>query len=164
MDAGMLAGVLGLHSRDIDAGFPVQEVTTGLPFTIVPLSSKAALQAAKINAEQYLEFVNHTWAKGILVFCQGGYDHHQELSQRVFVDYLGIPEDPATGSGTGCMAAYLVRHKLLGSNKVSLSVGQGYEIGRPSELMIKASEINNYYDIMVGGKVVEIATGEWYNK
>ena len=60
----------------------------------------------------------------------------------------------------GCLAAYLVRHKVLGNDEINVSVGQGYEINRPSELLIKASVLNNQYSIEIGGRVIEVAEGE----
>jgi trans-2,3-dihydro-3-hydroxyanthranilate isomerase len=157
----LLADVLGLHANDIDERFPIQEVTTGLPFTIVPLKTSEGLKRARVNTEKYKLFIQQTWAKGILVFCPESYGDHQDLSSRVFVDYLGIPEDPATGSATGCLAAYLLRNKMFGLGHLAMIIGQGYEIGRPSELKISAEITGNEYDINVGGKVIEIAKGDW---
>jgi trans-2,3-dihydro-3-hydroxyanthranilate isomerase len=161
MTGELLADVLGLNTNDIDERFPIQEVSTGLPFTIVPLRTKSALRKIRVNPDEYRKFLSQTWAKGILVFSPEAYKDHQDLSSRVFVDYLGIPEDPATGSATGCLAAYLLKNRMFGVGPLVMLIGQGYEIGRPSELKIKAEITGNEYDINVGGKVIEIATGEW---
>jgi trans-2,3-dihydro-3-hydroxyanthranilate isomerase len=157
----LLADVLGLNPNDMDERFPIQEVTTGLPFTIVPLKTLSALKKAKVNQDAYRKFISQTWAKDILIFSPEAYEAHQDLSSRVFVEYLGIPEDPATGSATGCLAAYLLKNRMFGVGPLVMSIGQGYEIGRPSELKIKAEITGNEYDINVGGKVIEIAKGEW---
>lgn len=161
MTVELLAEVLGLQANDIDERFPVQEVTTGLPFTIVPLKTLDALRRSKVNPEKYRIFIGQTWAKGILVFSPEAYEQHQDLSSRVFVDYLGIPEDPATGSATGCLAAYLVKYRMFGRGQLEMTLGQGYEIGRPSELLLKSKFVGSEYEIYVGGKVIEIAEGEW---
>ncbi len=159
----LMAEVLGLKNDDIDDRFPIQEVTTGLPFTIVPLKTLNSLKGARVNQEKYLHFIRQSWAKGILVFSQEAYEKNQDLSCRVFVNYLGIPEDPATGSGMGCLAVYLVRNRIFGEMQLQMTVGQGYEIGRPSELKIRAEKKEDIYDIHVGGKVIEIAEGNWRN-
>jgi trans-2,3-dihydro-3-hydroxyanthranilate isomerase len=161
MTVELLAEVLGLQANDIDERFPVQEVTTGLPFTIVPLKTLDALRRSKVNPEKYRIFIGQTWAKGILVFSPEAYEQDQDLSSRVFVDYLGIPEDPATGSATGCLAAYLVKYRMFGRGQLEMTLGQGYEIGRPSELLLKSKFVGSEYEIYVGGKVIEIAEGEW---
>jgi trans-2,3-dihydro-3-hydroxyanthranilate isomerase len=159
MAVELLANVLGLNANDIDERFPIQEVTTGLPFTIVPLKTIEALRKARVNQDSYQKFISQTWAKGILVFSPEAYEEHQDLSSRVFVDYLGIPEDPATGSATGCLAAYLVKNRMFGVGQLKMVIGQGYEIGRPSQLLTKAEVKGKEYEIFVGGKVIEVAAG-----
>jgi trans-2,3-dihydro-3-hydroxyanthranilate isomerase len=160
-DAQVLADILGLDSSDLDERFPVQEVSTGLPFHIVPLKTIRALKAARVNRELCFDFVEQTEAKGILIFCPETHGDGSGLSVRVFVDYLGIPEDPATGSGNGCLAGYLVKHRYFGVPQVDMRVEQGYEIDRPSLLLLKAQEQDGKIAIHVGGKSVMIAKGEF---
>lgn len=161
LDKLLLVQTLGLSFDDFDDRSPIMEVSTGLPFTIVPLKTMKAMKKAKVNLTKYNDFIEQTWAKGVLIFCGDTYENHHNISSRVFVDYLGIPEDPATGSATGCLAAYLLKYNAFNSNRIELTVGQGYEINRPSELRIKAELKDEIYDINIGGKVIEIAEGEW---
>ncbi len=161
LSKAMLAKVLGLDERDLDPDYPILEVTTGLPFSIVPLKSLSALKKAQINFVEYDNFIKQTWAKGILIFCNEGREKDQDISSRVFVNYLGIPEDPATGSATGCLACYFLKTNYCNSSSIDLTVGQGYEMGRPSQLLLKADKINSEYEIRIGGKVIEIAEGDW---
>ncbi len=161
IDRTLLASVLQLNDAEIDDRFPSQEVTTGLPFTLVPVRSLSALKKAKVNHAVYEKFCTITPAKGIMIFCTEVYEKNHQLSTRVFVDYLGIPEDPATGSATGCLAAYLLKNNVMNSSEIELTLGQGYEIGRPSELFIHASVKKDQFTIKVGGKVIEIAEGNW---
>jgi trans-2,3-dihydro-3-hydroxyanthranilate isomerase len=79
----------------------------------------------------------------------------------MFADCYGISEDPATGSGNGCLAAYLVKHRYWGKNEIDIRSEQGYEINRPSLLYLKAQEINSQIDVRVGGKSITIAKGEF---
>ena len=161
LDAATLMRVLGIAQSDIDENFPIEEVSTGFPTLLVPLKNLAALKRAKINKDEYFALVKDAWAKIILVFSPGGYEKNQNLSVRVFGDYYGIAEDAATGSSNGCLAAYMARHKLLGSSNIEVAVGQGYEIGRPSTLLLRANENNNGIGIFVGGSVVDVAEGLW---
>jgi trans-2,3-dihydro-3-hydroxyanthranilate isomerase len=161
LSKSMLSKVLGLKETELDEKFPVLEVSTGLPFTIVPVKTLKSLKKACVNLTEYEEFINKTRAKGILIFCKEGREADHDLSSRVFVNYLGIPEDPATGSGTGCLAAYLLKTGYYDSKTIELTVGQGYEIGRPSRLRIKAGINGIMYEIKIGGKVIEISEGEW---
>jgi len=82
------------------------------------------------------------------------------LNVRVFVDYFGVPEDPATGSGNGCLAGYLVQQRYFGSDEINIRVEQGYEIDRPSLLYLRAEDKDGEIDVSVGGKVVMVAKGK----
>ena len=159
--AQAVAAMLNLAIDDIDDRFPVQEVSTGLPFFIVPLKTLAALKRAKINRDKYFAFIKDSWAKGILVFCPQAHEARNDISVRVFVDCFGIPEDPATGSGNGCLAGYLVKHRYFGKESIDLRSEQGYEIGRPSLLLLKAEQRDREIHISVGGKSVTVAKGEF---
>lgn len=160
-DAPTMAAILGLPVAAIDTRFPVQEVSTGLPFFIVPLKTLASLQAAKINKDKYFAFIKDSWAKGILVFCPQAHEAGNDISVRVFVEYFGVPEDPATGSGNGCLAGYLVTHRYFGRDTIDIRSEQGYEIGRPSLLHLKAEAVGGRIDIAVGGRSIIVARGEF---
>ena len=70
-----------------------------------------------------------------------------------------VPEDPATGSGNGCLAGYLSHHCYYGSDVVDARVEQGYEIKRPSLLFLKAHATGETVEVHVGGQVVLVAHG-----
>lgn len=152
-----LAGVLNLDISEIDSRYPVEEVSTGLPFFIVPLRNLAALKKAHIDREKYFDLIATSAAKGILVFCPEAHEPSNQLSVRVFVDYYGVPEDPATGSGNGCLAGYLVQHAYFDQEQIDLRVEQGYEIDRPSLLLLKSKKIDQEIHIQVGGKSILVA-------
>ncbi|MGA9383188.1 MAG: PhzF family phenazine biosynthesis protein [Phormidium sp.] len=156
-----LAPVLNLEVEEIDSRYPIEEVSTGIPFIILPLKTKAALKRIKVNKDKYFQLVNNTTAKAILVFCPETNKPENNLSVRMFADYLGVPEDPATGSANGCLAGYLVEYNYFGEKPVDLRVEQGYEIGRPSLLLLKAQRSNAGIEVFVGGKSIMIAKGEF---
>ena len=156
-----LASVLNLEISEIDAIFPIQEVSTGVPFMIVPLKTLASLKKAKVNLDKYFELIETTEAKEILIFCPETYSEVNDLSVRVFCPALGIAEDPATGSANGCLAGYLVEHSYLGKESVDVKVEQGYEIDRPSLLLLQSQRKNAAIEVLVGGKVVMVAKGEF---
>jgi trans-2,3-dihydro-3-hydroxyanthranilate isomerase len=157
----VMAATLGLPASAIDERFPVQEVSTGLPFFIVPLKTLAALKAAKVDRDRYFAFIQDSWAKGILIFCPETHEAQNDISVRVFVDCFGIPEDPATGSGNGCLAGYLAKYCYFNKSSVSIRSEQGYEIGRPSLLLLKAEARDGKIIIEVGGKCITVARGEF---
>ena len=160
LDAESISRVLSIDKDQIDDRFPIQEISTGMFFIIVPLKDLAAVRQVRIAKDQYFAMVEKMQAKVILVFCPETYHQDNDLNVRVFCDYVGVPEDPATGSGNGCLAGYLVKHRYFGSNEIDVCVEQGYEIGRPSRLCLKAQVKGGKIDVNVGGKVVMIAKGK----
>lgn len=159
IEPGSISRVLGLDESDIDDRFTIQEVSTGLPFIIVPLKDLSAVKRAKIKKDECFKLVENTQAKMILVFCPETYNQGNDLNVRVFCDYYDISEDPATGSGNGCLAGYLVKHRYFGNDNFDIRVEQGYEIGRPSLLYLRAEQKEGMIDVFVGGKVVMVAEG-----
>ena len=156
----VVAPMLGLSADDIDDRFPIQVVSTGIPFTIVPLKTHRALKQCRVNLSLYNEFIEQTEGKEIFVFCPETNYPENDFSARMFADYLGVPEDPATGSANGCFAAYLVKHNYLNSKTLDARVEQGYEIDRPSLLRLRAQDNNGEIAPQVGGRVISISKGE----
>lgn len=159
-EVGDLAGVLNLEPDNIDSKFPIQAVSTGIPFIIVPLKTHESLQKIRVNRDKYFEFIDNIAVQAILVFCPETYSAENDLSVRVFAECWGIPEDPATGSANGCLAGYLVEYAYWGDRAVDARVEQGYEMGRPSLLFLKAQKKEDGIEVFVGGNVVMVAKGE----
>ena len=159
-----IAETLKLDIDEIDTRYPIQAVSTGLPFIIVPLKTLASLKRIKLDRDKYLQLIDDSEAKCILVFCPETYYPENQLNVRVFCDYLGVPEDPATGSANGCLAGYLIEHSYFGKSEINLRVEQGYEIKRPSLLFLKAIQTAPHepIEVHVGGKVIMVAKGEFF--
>ncbi|HZC83008.1 MAG TPA: PhzF family phenazine biosynthesis protein [Rubrobacter sp.] len=159
LDSALFARTLNLETADFDDRSPVQVVSTGLPALIVPLRDLDALRRCKVDWERYTEVAGP--GKNLYVFCPESHDDGPgDLSARMFANDLGVPEDPATGSAAGCLAAYLLEHSYLGTDAVDVRVEQGYEIGRPSLLYLKAERAGDEIMVDVGGKVQMVARGE----
>lgn len=159
VDVGTMAAVLGLESSDFDTRHPIQEVSTGLPVLIAPLRGLDAVKRCRVDRSRYDALVRDRPAKCVMVFCAEPYDDENDLNARMFADYFGVPEDPATGSANGCLAGYLARHRYLGSDDVDARVEQGCEIGRPSRLYLRAAERGAEIEVRVGGRVQPCAHG-----
>jgi trans-2,3-dihydro-3-hydroxyanthranilate isomerase len=156
-----LAAVLNIDNNEIDDQFPIQEVSTGIPFIIVPIRTLESIKQIKVDKEKYFQLIENTQAKAVQVFCPETQYEENHVHVRMFADYYGVPEDPATGSAAGCLAAYLARWRYFGKNKIDIRAEQGYEIGRPSLLFLKAEERENKIGVYVGGKVQMVAKGEF---
>ena len=160
-DPREIAPLLTLDADDIDADYPIQSVSTGLPFVLLPLRSLETVRRAKVVTDKWLDWVKDRAAKMVFVFCRETVQAANQLHARAFCDYYGIVEDPATGSANSCFAAYLARHRYFGSGEIDVRVEQGYEIGRPARIYLKAQDRGGTIHVEVGGKVVTIAQGDF---
>jgi trans-2,3-dihydro-3-hydroxyanthranilate isomerase len=154
------ASVLNLELEDFDNEFPVQVVSTGIPFNLVPLKDIRAVKRAKMNMSAFEPLIEKRQAaQAIFMFCAETIESDNHIHARMFADLYGIPEDPATGSANSCLAAYLAHYQFFSSTNVDIRVEQGYEMNRPSRLYLKASIRDNHYDVKVGGHCILTAQG-----
>ncbi|WP_424001962.1 PhzF family phenazine biosynthesis protein [Haloarcula salina] len=160
LEHARLAEVLGLPVADLDGDWPVQVVSTGLPTIVVPVADRAALTAIDLDRAAYDAVTGDREAKNVLAVCRDPRDDDNDLAVRVFAPFYDVPEDPATGSSNGCLAAYLARHEVLGGPVVDARVEQGYEMGRPSLLHLAADATGDAVAVEVGGGVVPVARGD----
>ncbi len=158
-EADLVSKILSIDTKEIDERFPIQSVSTGLPTVIVPLKTLKSMKRARVVNSKYLEFTEDIDAKTLLIFCPETYSKQNDLNVRFFAGRYGIPEDPATGSGNGCLAGYLVKHAYFKKEKVNLKVEQGCELGRESLILLKAESKKNEIVVNVGGKVKTVAKG-----
>jgi len=151
---------LSVCKEDIDERFPIQHVSIGVDFLFVPITSLDAVRRASVIKEKFFDWIKDKQAKTIFVFCPETYKSENHMSVRLFADYFGVPEDPATGSANACLAGYLVKHRYFEGDKIDIRVEQGYEIKRPSLLYLRAENKQGKIDVSVGGKVVMVAEGQ----
>jgi trans-2,3-dihydro-3-hydroxyanthranilate isomerase len=163
LPAEVIAPILRLDTTDLDECFPNEVVSTGLPFIFVPLKTLDAVKRVRLDTDRLTQLVTgKDITNTIFVFCPETYSADNQINARLFAPAYGIPEDPATGSANSCLAAYLVKHRYFDTSTINIKVEQGYEIGRPSRLYLKASEKpNSDILIKVGGKVQLIAKGQF---
>ena len=153
-----VAPVLGLSPADLDS-HPIEEVSTGLAHLVVPVRTRRALERIRVDREALLKLVDGLDAKAVIAFAPGARGAGHQLTARVFVDYYGVPEDAATGSGNGCLASWLVQHRYLDDDAIDVRVEQGVSIGRPSTLHLRAMRTSRGIEVRVGGGVVDVARG-----
>ncbi len=79
----------------------------------------------------------------------------------MFAPQLGVPEDPATGSASGPLGAYLVKHALVSAGRAEKMLNlQGVKLGRPSWIHISIETANGHTSrVRVGGTAVFVAEG-----
>lgn len=170
--ADEVAALLGLETEDLYDHIPVQQVSTGIPFTIVPIRSLEKVKNIQIQREKFYNFLEKYRAAFVedngdvfyafYCFCPEAEETHNDLHGRMLYHELDITEDSATGSANGCFLSYLLKHQFLGKKPLNLRVEQGYEMQRPSLIKIKGRKLDeDQYLIQVGGSTHMIAKGEW---
>ena len=155
----LLAAALGIEPSAIRPGTPPQEVSCGSPFMFVPVVSRAAVDQAVIDvraAAAAFEAAKLT-RRGLCIFTtESGPD-----GATVYSRMMGANEDPATGSASGPLGCYLVKHGLVSPDKAgSIVSSQGVKMGRPSRIHIKldvqGTEVSR---VRVGGTSVLVGEG-----
>lgn len=156
----VLGCLTNVSIEDLDLSYPLQEVSTGLPYVVVPVRTLAALQRLSIDPVAYADLVAGSDAKTMLLFAPETLDPDHDMHVRVFAHHYGIPEDPATGSASGALGAYLLEHDPPPAGALRLRIEQGHMVHRPGSLELEASTGPDGVRIDVGGKVVTVASGE----
>jgi trans-2,3-dihydro-3-hydroxyanthranilate isomerase len=147
-----------LRDGDIDPSLPIQTVSTGVAFTIVPLRGLEAIRRLQVDlkgASEYLE--RSAGGKFFYFVTRETVDVEARLHSRMLF-YNG--EDPATGSAAGCTAAWMVANNVAKPDERVL-IEQGIEMLRPSRIFVRASRVDNrVVNVRVGGNAVEVLRGE----
>ncbi len=157
-----IAKALGLSKNQIvDTKCPVMVVSTGLPVLIVPVRTLTAVRSIVPDAAAIVELCGRLGANGIMVFTTVTVEPYAAVHTRMFAPSIGILEDPATGSASGAMGAYLVHNGLVEVGPMTeLIVEQGYEIARPSRILVQVeSEDDAIQTVKVGGQCVMVVKG-----
>ncbi len=172
-DKSEVANVLGISATEIDENYPIEEVSTGIFFMIIPLKRLESIKNLSINAQVYTNFLlKHHIHKSnstsglhtmFFIFCPEAYSAENQINARtILIENEVVKEDAATGSANSCLLAYLLKNNYFQTSKVNIRVEQGYEINRPSLIYLNGeiSENKDFF-LQVGGKVQKVASGEW---
>jgi len=151
-----VARVVGIEVDEILSEWPIQPVSTGLTFTIVPFRNRQTLSDLKFSYIQAADFLRNTGANFFYFLCPERREGRLEARARMFF-YGG--EDPATGSAAGCAASWMVQHGVANSDE-QVVIRQGIECRRPSEMHVRATrEGERITNVRVGGYAAEILRG-----
>lgn len=147
-----------LKKSDFDDKLPIQEVTTGSAFVIVPLQDIKALEDLKLDLAKTNEWLlTHckTAHRALYFYC---FDKGELFSRMLCVENNQLLEDAATGSASTCLQAFLLKYH---SPEIKVTNHQGDFINRPSRIYFDGKLSDNNFDIKIGGKTQFIAIGEW---
>ncbi len=156
-DREAVARAVGLNDGAIDPSLPIQTVSTGVPFTMVPLRGLENMRELNVDPRSSAEYLERSGGKFFYFVTRQTVDASARLHARM-IFYNG--EDPATGSAAGCAAAWMVANAVAGPEERVL-IEQGVEMLRPSRIFVCASRRDDrVVNVRVGGNVVETVRGE----
>lgn len=154
----VVADALGLPPSEI-ADAPPQIVSTGTPFLLVPLRTRAALNALAPDLPRLAAFLDGLDVAGLYAFALTDGNLHA----RCFCPGAGLPEDPVTGTASGAVGAYLAQRGLLTADengKVLFTTTQGEAMGRPGNVRVRVKTANGeILQVQVSGRAVLVASG-----
>jgi trans-2,3-dihydro-3-hydroxyanthranilate isomerase len=156
-----LASAMGLEPTQLMPNLPIQEVSCGSAFFYAALTTRAAVDAVQMNGRELDAVFKQAGVqrRGIFVFTpEAGSDGATVYSR--MVGATGS-EDPATGSASGPLGCYLVRHGLVPSSDAGAIVSaQGVKMGRPSRIHIRlVMSGQDVARVQVGGTSVLVGDG-----
>lgn len=152
-----VAAAIGLKPEDLDPDLPIQTVSTGMGFTMVPVRRLEILQNLRMNWARASEYLERTDGKFFYLVSRQTVSPEARLHARM-IFYNG--EDPATGSAAGCCAAWMVAHGVAKPGERAI-IEQGLECKRPSRIFVRADKsAERVTNVGVGGYCVEVARGE----
>ena len=156
----LITEVLNLTPADIVINTHVPQVASvGLPFLIVELKSREALEKVTINLMALDKIVEQGVTPDIHVYFKS--DDEVDIRARMFAPLDGVPEDPATGSANCALAGMLSHYDSRSEGSFSWRIVQGVEMGRESILEARASKNSNQVtNVWIAGRCVMVAEGK----
>ena len=162
-DRAAVAATLGLDVADLADTLPVQEVSCGVPFLLVPLRDRRAVDRAISDAAAFLRLTAATKLdRAIFMFSIDPAGSSETVYSRMFAPEFGIIEDPATGSASGPLGCYLVHHGAVTGDAAREMISlQGAAMGRASRIHISIEgDRRAITRVRVGGEAVLVGQGE----
>ena len=157
-----VAESLGLKVNNIDPDLPIQTVTTGFPALLVPITTLESIKEMVVDLVLLKPLLEQEKIDMVYPFTRQTFDQKNSIHARGFAPFIGIPEDPGTGSVASALGFYL--HEKNPKEK-DFRIEQGYEIKRPSnifvEIVVAEGRTN---EIRVGGRVRLVLKGILYLK
>jgi trans-2,3-dihydro-3-hydroxyanthranilate isomerase len=164
-DRQAFAAAIGLEGKDLIDGAPLQSVSCGVPFLIVPLTTRAAVDALAIDRRSTARLFSSSGFAELPMFfftTEAGADGAIAYS-RMLAPEFGIAEDPATGSASGPLGCYMLRYGLASAEGARALVSlQGVAMGRPSRIhvSIDSDGAGTISQVRIGGTSVLVGGGE----
>jgi trans-2,3-dihydro-3-hydroxyanthranilate isomerase len=153
----IVASAVGLAAGDI-VGEPVI-ASTGNNFLFAEVTSRAALKSASYNLEAFRKHLPMERTIGVHLYVAAA-EHGVEIQTRMFAPLFGVPEDPATGSANVTLIGLLAHRDPRANLTLGKTIGQGFDMGRPSLLQASAEKkAGQVVATYIGGRCVPMLSG-----
>ena len=157
-DRAGVAEMLSLTAADIRDDAPMQVLSSGLPFLFVALKSLEAARRIRFRQDRWADILAGTAGENVFVTTTETVYEASSAHSRMFAPALGVSEDPATGSASGPLVVYLLKYGLAQSGEMVCE--QGFEIGRPSFISVKARRhADEISGVAIGGQCAYVGYG-----
>jgi trans-2,3-dihydro-3-hydroxyanthranilate isomerase len=165
-DADILAASLGLERADIAPRLPAQAITCGVPYLLVPLASRAAVDRVVVDRRAFAAACREAGVNELALYLfttdRPGARADEITYSRMLAPAFGIAEDPATGSAAGPLGCYLACHAVVPPDVARSFVNlQGVAMKRPSRIHVSIDTADGAITrVRVGGRAVMVGAGE----
>ena len=161
-----LAAAAGLDDRDLVPDLPLEVVSCGVPYLLIPLVSRDSVDRASLDRRAFRQCCERAGTPEVPAFFftldPSGRQGDETVYSRMLAPGFGITEDPATGSASGPLGCYLVHHEVLDAAAARRIISlQGAAMGRPSRIHVCIdSQDGGVSRVRVGGRAVLVGRGE----
>lgn len=146
---GPVARAVGVREEDIDPAYPLEVVSTGLPYLLAPL--RGGLADSGVAEADFEAFLARYGAKFVYLFDTATFECRTW-------DNIARTEDAATGSAAGPLCAYLIRHGMKKRSE-DITLSQGKFVGRPSVIRGRVENGDGGDEVFITGDVAFFASG-----
>lgn len=164
-----VANGLAIELTALNKQKPIEEISTGLPYIIIPIINLEKINQIKLDARKVIDFLiqNKRYKSNspsglttsLFFVTEETFEKSNNFNARMYcIENENIIEDAATGSANGCLLAYLLKNE---STKILATTEQGFQMNRKSYINLDGKLENNKYTLKIGGQVVAISKGTW---
>ncbi|MGE0239486.1 MAG: PhzF family phenazine biosynthesis protein [Parvibaculaceae bacterium] len=161
-----VAAALGIAAEDIGFdGHAPMLIEGGPAFFFAPVVSRGVVEKARPCEPAWSALMDSlsghkAYIDAVYVYARGGDGKDTSFRSRMFAPGGGIPEDPATGSATALLARQILISDKLKDGTHRFVLEQGYEMKRPSDLILEADVAQgDLTQVRVGGQAVRVSAG-----
>ena len=162
-----LSHVLGIESERLESNLEMTMTTTDFRSLLVPIDNVSDLEAVRPDFQGIEDLCRGSVMDTIFLFAPKDDDLANGIRCREFCPAVGTPESAASGTTNRSISCYLYEQNRLTSARdgvASLSISQGKEVGRPSNIRsvisLQDGQVNS---VGIGGVATRVVNGAFFS-